>query len=469
MNERTPEIVVATAWYPPHTLGGTEIYVEGLVNELSSRGLRCAVLVPRAQGAPPSYEHRGVPVWTYPVDLDERRHRPGGSRRHGRFDRFEALLREAPDAIYHQHSWTTGCGLDHLRAARAQGMKTVLTAHVAAAVCLRGTMLHLGRTACDGRIEETRCGSCWAHSRGAILPAAWGLGRLPHRLSARMLRPNGRLATALSARALARRKAEELEEAFALSDRLVAVCGWLSSALASNGVPEEKLVLSRHGLEASYLAEAEQVAGERRGGPGLRLVYVGRWDRVKGIHVAVAALRKLPAQAAVELSIYGVPAAEDDGYQAEVRALAAGDPRIRFHEPRPHAQIARILAAHDVLLAPSLWLETGPLVVLEAQAAGLYVLGSDRGGIAELVRGRQGGELLAPGNVGQWSEAIGRLLELKTRGPLPRFEGHLRSQADVAEDMIGLYRSLWTSTGQQTRMTRPASRSDDTPALVPRP
>ncbi|MFT4133221.1 glycosyltransferase, partial [Labrys sp. (in: a-proteobacteria)] len=177
MNEAPADVVMATAWYPPYDLGGTEVYLEGLVQELSLRGLTCAVLVPRAAGAPDRYEHRGTTVWTYPVELPQTRRAGGSTRRHGRFDRFEALLRQNPRAIYHQHSWTTGCGLDHLRAARAQGLRTVLTLHVAGAVCLRGTLLRFGETPCDGLVEETRCGACWAESRGAPRAAAWAVGR----------------------------------------------------------------------------------------------------------------------------------------------------------------------------------------------------------------------------------------------------------------------------------------------------
>ncbi|QEN85702.1 glycosyltransferase family 4 protein [Labrys sp. KNU-23] len=457
MNEAPADVVMATAWYPPYDLGGTEVYLEGLVQELALRGLKCAVLVPRAAGAPDRYEHRGVRVWTYPVELPQARQSGSSTRRHGRFDHFEALLRQNPRAIYHQHSWTTGCGLDHLRAARAQGLRTVLTFHVAGTVCLRGTLLRFGEVPCDGLVEEIRCGTCWAESRGAPRTAAWAIGRLPRTLAARAIQGRTRLATALSARALAIGKAQELDEAFELSDRLVAVCQWLADTLTRNGAPPDKLALSRHGLAASYLAEAKQAAAQKRSeDTRLRLVYLGRWDRAKGIHVAVAALRSLRPETPVELSIHAIGAAEDDGYEAEVRALAEDDPRIRFLPPLPRGDIAAALAVHDVLLVPSLWLETGPLVVLEAQAAGLYVLGSDLGGIAELLVGAGGGELLRPGSVPDWAKAIARLVARKCQGPLPKFRGHLRSQADVADDMISLYASLPPAPARESRLVKTA-------------
>ncbi len=43
------------------------------------------------------------------------------------------------------------------------------------------------------------------------------------------------------------------------------------------------------------------------------------------------------------------------------------------------------LASYDATVVPSQWLETGPLIVLESFAAGTPVIGSNLGGVAELV------------------------------------------------------------------------------------
>ena len=53
---------------------------------------------------------------------------------------------------------------------------------------------------------------------------------------------------------------------------------------------------------------------------------------------------------------------------------------------------------YDALVVPSVWLETGPLVVLEAFAAGVPVIGSRLGGIAEMVRDGVDGLLFGAGN-----------------------------------------------------------------------
>src|SRR5207253_11522125 len=55
------------------------------------------------------------------------------------------------------------------------------------------------------------------------------------------------------------------------------------------------------------------------------------------------------------------------------------------------SQLAATLARWDALVVPSLWLESGPQVVYEAFGVQTPVIGSDLGGIGELVQhGRTG-------------------------------------------------------------------------------
>ncbi|MBK8233260.1 MAG: glycosyltransferase [Candidatus Eisenbacteria bacterium] len=69
----------------------------------------------------------------------------------------------------------------------------------------------------------------------------------------------------------------------------------------------------------------------------------------------------------------------DERYVSELRRLCVDDPRIRFMEPYPPENTSEIMSRYDALVVPSLWMETGPLVVLEAFAAGVPVLASRRG------------------------------------------------------------------------------------------
>jgi glycosyltransferase involved in cell wall biosynthesis len=444
MSARELSVLQAVAWYPPFNLGGTEVYLEDLVRELVSLGIKSTVLVPRDRDADVTYVHAGIQVGTYLVNDTPASNEMKDGAPHLGFEGFRAHLLKHRRAIYHQHSWTRGCGAHHLRAARDLGFRTVLTVHVPGNVCLRGTMVRFGGHPCDGRVGETDCGACWAQCRGAPKSLAQAMANLPLSLASRARRGRGRLATALSARALANERLQEIAALIANSDRIVAVCQWLYAALVANGVPTQKLVLSRQGVSQEFLDVGRVIAANRpKQHAPLQLLFLGRWDPVKGVDIVVRAIRSLPGNVPVNLTIRAVPALLGErAYEDSVRALASGDPRISIEPPVARGDVAKTMSNYDALVVPSLWMETGPLVVLEAQAAGLFVLGTRRGGIAELVAEGDAGELVQPGDIGAWAEAIERLASRHRHGALPRASRPIRTMSTVAAEMADIYGSL---------------------------
>lgn len=113
-----------------------------------------------------------------------------------------------------------------------------------------------------------------------------------------------------------------------------------------------------------------------------RLLYSGRVEQAKGVHVAVAALAHLPQD--VTLTVDG-PA--NDEYAGELRATAealgvAG--RLTLTRS-PTDRIHEAYAAADAVLFPNLWNEPWGLVPLEAMAVGRPVIGTATGGSAEFM------------------------------------------------------------------------------------
>jgi glycosyltransferase involved in cell wall biosynthesis len=440
-------VLQATAWYPPAHMGGTEVYLTGLVWELRARGISSRIVAPLGPEAADGYEFDGAVVRTYPVNPAPSRAELRGGAPHQGFELFRKILAEERPDIYHQHSWSRGLGGAHLRAAREAGLKTVLTVHTPNNICLRGTMMWFGEEACDGRIDPPVCGACWSRERGAPRIVARSLGAIAPAFSAAVARsmPSCRLTTAISARALGEHRKMEFSQTIADADRIVAVCGWLFEALALNGVPTEKLVLSRQGVDPDFAVEAIRAAStqDEFSRPEFRLLYLGRWHPVKGVDVLVRAVRTISPEIPVTLSIHAVgDGVEERDYASHIRRLAAGEPRITIEEPVPRQQLALTLACASALAVPSLWLETGPLVVLEAKAAGLSIIGSRLGGIAELVREPEDGVLVPPGDVTAWAAAIKAMACNRPARAVIGEPGKVRTMRDAAGDMAALYNSL---------------------------
>ena len=127
-------------------------------------------------------------------------------------------------------------------------------------------------------------------------------------------------------------------------------------------------------------------------------------------------------------------------------ALAAQDARIRFLPPVPNERVVSLLAGYHLLAVPSRWMETGPLVVLEAFAAGTPVVGSKLGGISEWVRHGENGLLVDFDDIAGWADALKRcardrrlLSSLQDGVELPR------SMTAVAREMAQMYEAHFVS------------------------
>jgi glycosyltransferase involved in cell wall biosynthesis len=431
-------IVESTAFYYPDSSGGTEVYVRSLVSELKRKGVECVIAAPRSAEVHCQYHYEGVEVFRYPVpkrwDPDEIR----GSRQPRKFAIFEGWLGGQRANIYHQHSWTTGCGLWHLCAAKRLGLNTIVTVHVPGNVCMRGTMLLHGRVPCDGKIVPERCASCWLQAKGMPGVVAGGVAKVSKWLGPLLWLPQ--VGPALAANALSLNRKSELQQMTAAADRIVAVCGWLYDALLANDVPPEKLVLSRQGVGNAI----EVHPLNRRNKEVLRFGFLGRWDPVKGVDVLVEAFRRVPESLKVELHICATAGGTaSENYRREVQRAAGCDHRIRFSPTKEHEEVGGFFAGIDVLVVPSQWLETGPLVVLEALAARKPVIGSNLGGIKELIKHEYNGVLVAHDDVDAWTAAMVQLARNPTSVERMRDQiGPVRTMSDVAKDMATLYHEL---------------------------
>ncbi len=137
-----------------------------------------------------------------------------------------------------------------------------------------------------------------------------------------------------------------------------------------------------------------------------KLLYVGRIEERKGVHVAVEALALLPGEA--RLTIAGPP---DDRYlpglEKRIKELGLGD-RVTF-ENLPRAALPDVYASADAFLFPVLWDEPFGLVPLEAMACATPVVATGTGGSKEFLFDEVNCLITPPGDVAALSRAIERL------------------------------------------------------------
>ncbi len=240
------------------------------------------------------------------------------------------------------------------------------------------------------------------------------------------------------AHALLGRK-EHLMALLARADRVIAPSRFLAGVYRRHGLPAARLLHLPYGLDPGRFAgmpPRKPVAGK----PVLDVGYIGSISRHKGVHVLLDAMRRLEA-ADVRLHIHG----SRDSQPGFSEALVDGidDPRVTFHGPFAPAELGRVLAGLDVLVVPSLWYENTPFSVLEALHAGVPVVASDLGGIAEIVVPGRSGMLFPAGDADALAAVLGRIAADPARelalqpSPPPSIDDNLVQLTGLYRDLVG--------------------------------
>ena len=218
---------------------------------------------------------------------------------------------------------------------------------------------------------------------------------------------------------------------------------------------------------AVFTPHGRRAATRRDLGGGRIVLFVGRLQPLKGPDVAVhtlAALDTLLPDDGVptRLVMVGGPSGTGHGTvdPPALRRLAAQlgvADRVAILSARPHAELAPIYRAADVLVMPSRS-ESFGLVALEAQACGTPVVAADVGGLRDIV-GHGGGTLVSGHRPDAFARAIAPYLadpDVRAAASQAAVAAAQRfSWARTAEQTLDLYRSV-LSTPQLVRGQRGA-------------
>lgn len=435
------KIVHVPYTYYPDPVGGTEIYVEQLVEELGALGIENEVYAPGKEDA--AYTYHGVAVQRAGVDNDVREvGQLYGTGDESAADTFGKFLDVTTPSIVHLHAFTRIVSARMAEQAQRRKIPVVFTYHTPTVSCLRSGLMLWGQEPCDGRLEAVRCTSCRLHSLGLPKMAARLVARTPGAVQRFGEGHQGGVWTALRMRGLVGQQHAAFRELVSRANRVVALCEWTRQLLENNKVAHEKIMVVPHGLRADA-AGASNPSRARAEGQTLRVVTLGRLEPIKGIDLLVRALEMLP-ELPMTLDIYGIMQSETEtAFAKQLRDEIARDKRIRLLAPVPNKQVIGLLQQYDVLAVPSQWFETGPLVVLEAFAAGIPVIGSDLGGIAEKVQNEVNGLLVPSLDVTAWDRALRRLAQ--EPGLVERLRENVRpprSMRMVAQEMQAIYEEV---------------------------
>lgn len=161
--------------------------------------------------------------------------------------------------------------------------------------------------------------------------------------------------------------------------------------------------------------------------------FIGRLVQEKGIETLLEACRQLPP-AGWRLRVAGRAGPQ----QEQLLRRAEGLPVewVGYVEP------AHFLASLDTLIVPSIWQEPFGLTVVEAYAAGVPVIGSDGGGIGEVVGAVDPGALVRAADPAALAE---RMADVLRHGPrlLPEPARQQALERTHPDHMVAAYEAVY--------------------------
>lgn len=355
-------IVVADFGVPDG--GAPKVAVES-ARALAEAGVPVTFIHAVGTQADPCLAHPGIEVlglglsdiWQMPISQAA----PAGIWNAAAGRALEQALRRVrrPDSIVHVHQWTKALSPAGLAAVRRAGLPLVVTMHDYFLVCPTGLFYRFDR--------QEPCGLAPLSLACCIAPCD------PRSRAHKLVR-------------LAR----------ALAVRRVLAAGPIDLIHVSNRGRETVAAyvpaVARHHRVDNPVAIAP--GPPARIGPQARALYVGRFTREKGAVLAARAA----AMAGMPLLAVGEGPAADE--------MRAACPKIELRGWVPAERVGDLMREEGfVLMAPSLWPETGPLTVYEALAAGIPALVSNRSGAAEKVRDGDTGRIAQP-DIDSFAQAL---------------------------------------------------------------
>jgi glycosyltransferase involved in cell wall biosynthesis len=242
--------------------------------------------------------------------------------------------------------------------------------------------------------------------------------------------------------ARARRVVVAVERALArLTDKVVCISAHDLRQAQAVGLRREGLSLVLNGVSAQAPAAQPCAAGWPSG--VLRVLYVGRLDKQKGIDVLYRAMAGLQGHS--HAVVVGAAVLADEG-------LGSPPANVSLAGWQGPGQVADLMARAQVLVVPSRWEGFG-LVATEGMRAGLAVVASAVGGLAEIVVDGETGHVIAPDQPQALADALRRhdaqAWQAMGQAGRRRFE-QLFTMARVHQELMAIYAGLTPALAPST-------------------
>lgn len=179
-----------------------------------------------------------------------------------------------------------------------------------------------------------------------------------------------------------------LRKTYEKVDTVICPSNFMREVLASNPAISDRLIVMHN-----YCSVKSQTVYEKKD----YVLYYGRYSEEKGISTLLQVCRELPE---IDFVFAG------DGPLKEAVEKLQNVRNLGFLHGD---ELYKVIGEARFVVVPSIWYENCPFTVIESQCLGTLVIGSDLGGIPELIEVGKTGELFEAGNTEQLRRLIYRI------------------------------------------------------------
>jgi glycosyltransferase involved in cell wall biosynthesis len=197
-------------------------------------------------------------------------------------------------------------------------------------------------------------------------------------------------------------------------DHIITISNAVKQTYVKKGFSENNISII---IPRGILLELIRDEGKKLFSPGerqLRLLYIGRIEKTKGIHVAIEAVGNLINNLGVQELVLDIIGEGVDSYADELKTLINDlqlNGFVKFKGHVKHDLILKEYRDSDILLVPSIWEEPFGIILLEAMSQGVPVIASRTGGIPEIIEDGISGLLVPPNDPEKLAKAIKKLID----------------------------------------------------------
>lgn len=244
------------------------------------------------------------------------------------------------------------------------------------------------------------------------------------------------------------------------ADAVVTICEGLRTDVIARGVGRDRVTVVPNAVDVDAFGRSGADGGparERLGLPGCYVLgFIGSFFAWEGIGLLIESLPRILVRRP-EARILLVGGGEQEPRLRDAAREFGVEQQVVFAGQVPHAEVANLYAAVDLLVYPRLSMRltemVTPLKPLEAMALGKALVASDVGGHRELIADGETGVLFRAGDPEALAQAVLRVMEsetlaatLRSRGP--EYVRQQRQWRSVVPAYEAVYRRVLRGAGQ---------------------